>query len=404
MVDDPELDIPDFSDDQKLDEPLTISKKKNSRSLADLWEGLVRIGLGEAAVRAGTALASIALVLMVIWVLSNFYLKGKVVQPQSAIAEAGQPTATAEIANPPLLTPDPVKMVSGITRQALLHTTLPSRPRFDITQYTVQDGDTLFTIADRFDLLPQTLLWGNPDTLPDPHWLKPGQVLNILPTDGVLYTWHEGDGLNAVAEYYNVSPDDIVDWPGNHLDKNTVGDYSHPNIEPGTQLFVPGGTGNFTSWTMPQITRQDPASAKTLGPGYCGEIYDGAYGTGSFVWPTPSHYISGYHYQPEINHFGIDIGGAVGMAIYASDSGVVVYSGWNDYGYGNLLVIDHGNGWQTYYAHLETIYAQCGQSVYQGDQVALMGLTGNTTGPHLHFEMRSDTYGKVDPLLYLPPA
>ena len=82
---------------------------------------------------------------------------------------------------------------------------------------------------------------------------------------------------------------------------------------------------------------------------------------------------------------------------------MVVYSGWNDYGYGNLIVIDHGNGWQTYYAHLETIYAQCGQSVYQGDQIALMGITGNSTGPHLHFEMRSDTYGKVDPLLYMSP-
>jgi len=80
---------------------------------------------------------------------------------------------------------------------------------------------------------------------------------------------------------------------------------------------------------------------------------------------------------------------------------VVVYSGWNDFGYGNLIIIDHGNGWQTYYAHLSTIYAGCGQSVYRGDTIGLMGSTGRSTGPHLHFEMRSDTFGRVDPLNFV---
>jgi murein DD-endopeptidase MepM/ murein hydrolase activator NlpD len=283
----------------------------------------------------------------------------------------------------------------------LLHTQLPSRPRFEIIQYTVVKGDTLFSIAEQFGLDPKTLLWGNQQTLPEPHWLTPGQVLNILPQDGALYEWHQGDGLNGVAKFYQVDPDVIVEWPGNNLSKETVGDYSNPNIEPGTMLFIPGGIGTFNTWSLPTVTRANPAAAKTVGAGACGLVYDGVVGQGIFLWPAATHYISGYTFDPGINHFGIDIGGSVGVAIYASDDGVVVYSGWNDYGYGNLIIIDHGNGWQTYYAHLSTIYASCGQSVYRGDTIGLMGSTGRSTGPHLHFEMRHESFGRVNPLNFL---
>jgi murein DD-endopeptidase MepM/ murein hydrolase activator NlpD len=91
----------------------------------------------------------------------------------------------------------------------------------------------------------------------------------------------------------------------------------------------------------------------------------------------------------------------MGNPIYAADTGVVVYAGWNNFGYGNVVVIDHGNGWQTLYAHMETLAVGCGSYVYAGDYIAGMGSTGNSSGPHLHFEMMHDAYGKVNPNLYL---
>jgi murein DD-endopeptidase MepM/ murein hydrolase activator NlpD len=80
----------------------------------------------------------------------------------------------------------------------------------------------------------------------------------------------------------------------------------------------------------------------------------------------------------------------------------VVYAGWNDYGYGNLIILDHGNGWESRYAHLSQVNVSCGQNVGQGDVIGLMGSTGNSTGPHLHFELMNSTLGKVNPLDFLP--
>ncbi len=382
-------------DQQSANEP------RNGKSLAELWENIIRIGLGEPALRIGAGLASIVLILMVVWVMGTFYLKGNVVNPQTAAVAAALPTATATIPPPKYVLPEPAISVTGITRLAQLHTQLPARPRFEIIQYEVKKGDTLFGIADQFGLQPKSLLWGNQKTLPYPEWLTPGQLLNILPQDGALYEWHQGDGLNGVAKFYKVDPQVIVDWPGNKLNKDTIGDYAHPNIEPGAMVFIPGGVGTFNSWSLPTVTRSNPAVAKTVGAGACGTIYEGVVGPGIFTWPAATHYISGYHFDPGINHFGIDIGGSIGVGIYAADDGVIVYSGWNDFGYGNLIIIDHGNGWQTYYAHLSTIYAACGASVARGETIGLMGSTGRSTGPHLHFEMRNEVFGKVDPLNFV---
>ena len=311
-------------DSNEQNDPL--SSKSNPRSLGELWQTLVEMGLGEASIRVGSGLASLALVLMVVWVMSNFYLKGQVAAPQPAAVAASLPTATPTI-EPPRFELPANNGVQGIFRLALLHTSLPNRPRFEFVEYEIQAGDTLFTIADRFGLKPQSLMWTNPKELGDPHWITPGQVIKIPPTDGAVYEWHAGDGLNAVARFFKVTPEDIINWPGNNLTLESVGDFAAPNIEPGTVLFVPGGQGQFITWNMPRITRDNPAVAKTVGPGYCGTVYDGAVGTSTFVWPAATRYISGYRYQPEINHFGIDIGGSTGVGIYASDNGVIVYAG-----------------------------------------------------------------------------
>ncbi len=286
---------------------------------------------------------------------------------------------------------------ASLVRSTGIHTVFPERPRMDVIKYEVQAGDTLFGIADKFSLKPESVLWGNDDILrDDPHRLSPEQILKIPPVDGTLYVWHAGDGLNGVARFFGVDPQDILTWPGNNLDPNM--DPGNPEIEAGTVLMVPGGHRELVSWSAPRITRANPGVAKILGPGACGTS-DGAVGTGSFIYPTPSHSVSGYNYSSV--HPAIDLAGSTGNAIFASDTGVVVYAGWNDWGYGYVIVLDHGNGWQSLYAHLSAINVGCGQSVYQGGVIGAMGCTGNCTGSHLHFELMNDAYGKVNPLNYL---
>jgi hypothetical protein len=288
----------------------------------------------------------------------------------------------------------------NILRKANIHTIFPERPRIEIMKYEVQESDTLFGIGEKFNLMPDTILWGNWYTLGgDPHTLRPGQELNILPVDGVLHIWSFGEGLNGVAKFYGVSPEDIINWPGNNLDPDI--DPANPGIEEGTALVVPDGRRQPPSWQMIQITRSNPAVAKILGPGYCGSVSSGLVGDGVFDWPTTSQWLSGYKYMPGV-HEAIDIGGVIGASIFASDDGVVVYSGWNDWGYGYVIVLDHGNGWQTLYAHLSSITAGCGQSVTQGQVIGAMGCTGNCSGPHLHFEMRHEIWGRVNPISILP--
>jgi hypothetical protein len=196
--------------------------------------------------------------------------------------------------------------------------------------------------------------------------------------------WREGEDFTKVAEFYNVDPVRIIEYPGNHFDLTSF-DLENPPIEPGRWLIVPDGSRPLIDWGPPAISRANPAVARYYGEGFCGEIYEGAVGFGAFIWPTTDRSISGYRFSPI--HRGIDIAGSIGNAVYATDSGVVVYSGWSNYGYGYLIVVDHGNGWQTAYAHLSSISAVCGQSVFQGSVIGGVGSTGNSSGPHLHFEM-----------------
>ncbi len=380
------------------------SEQPKKRSWPQIWEQILRLGLGETAMRVGTALVSVSMVLLVVWVMNNFYLKGTAISRpvNEAALAASLPTSAAPVAAPYFDVPDLAVYPAGVTRFAQLHTDQPAKPRSEITKYVVQTGDTIFGIAEKFNLQPETILWGNYYTLADdPHRLQPGKELNILPVDGVYYEWHAGDGLNGVAEFYGVKAEDIINFPSNGLNLETIGDYTNPNIPAGAWLVIPGGRREFITWSAPRITRSNPAVAKIFGPGACGSVVDGPVGTGAFVWPTANHWISGYDYSPATNHFGVDLGGSIGVGILAADSGVVVYAGWNDWGYGNVVVVDHGNSWQTLYAHLDAYNVGCGSYVYQGDIIGTMGSTGNSSGPHLHFEMRTDSY-KADPHTLLP--
>ena len=269
--------------------------------------------------------------------------------------------------------PDPW---APIALRADPHTEIPKRPRLGIITYTVQLGDTVQGIAAQFDLEPTTIMWANPAVEDAPDLLRIGQELIILPVDGVYHTVKEGETLESIAKKYKVEVEAITSCPYNSLQPP---DFA---IEPGMKLIIPGGQ---KPWVPKVVTS------------YTGPIPEGARGTGLFQWPVLGYITQGYWY----GHRAIDIGVPVGTAVHAADGGFVSFAGWTDVGYGYLIVIDHANGFATYYAHLSNFYVTAGQKVERGQVIGATGNTGWSTGPHLHFEIR---YLGVpqNPRAYLP--
>ncbi|MGZ9163632.1 MAG: peptidoglycan DD-metalloendopeptidase family protein [Anaerolineales bacterium] len=376
---------------------------KNSPGVfSRLMDTFLDIGLGEAMLRVGTTILSVILLGVVVWLLRLFYLQQPEARNVANALETVPTVLVAGIDNVPQQ--EGVDAFGGIPRLAQVHTTIPSRPRQEVVKYTVEEGDTIFGIAEKFGLQPETVLWGNYYVLlDDPHALQPGQELNILPVNGTYHEWQQGEGLNGISSYYGVQPEDIINYPANNLDVASVGDFSNPNIPPGRWLIVPSGRREFVSWSAPLgVTRENPAYARVLGPGACDAISGGAVGYGAFIWPSNKHYLSGFDYAPNANHWGIDLAGNEGEGVYATDAGVVVYAGWNNYGYGNMILVDHGGGFQSLYAHLSGLNVGCGQSVGQGDVIGAIGSTGRSSGSHLHFEIMTSSY-KANPWDLLPP-
>ena len=274
----------------------------------------------------------------------------------------------------------PIKDVLAMQRESDLHTIIPSRPRAEATTYTVEKGDSIFAIANKFKLKPETVLWANYALLnDDPDALSIGSTLTIPPVDGIYYKWAKYDSLNVIASTYKVKPADIVSYPGNKLD------LTHPEIKPDSYVMIPGGWRASRQWIVPTIWRPSAGASRNIGT-QCTLPENGANGTGSFVWPAVNHYLSGNDYSP--THLGIDIAAADGSPLYAADSGLVVYAGSIGGGYGIMVMIDHGNGYTTLYGHNSSLLVKCGQSVSKGQQIGYTGNTGNSTGPHLHFEVR----------------
>ncbi|MDH3942747.1 MAG: M23 family metallopeptidase [Anaerolineae bacterium] len=392
-------------------------RESGERKPSLIWDRLSRFGLAEPVLRYGIHILTIALVLLALLLMRSFSTamqsehRAELAATAQVIAAPTIEAAVEEISGYggslfsggiPIFPEPEVVLAAGIPRYAQIETTIPTRSRVGVSTYIVQAGDNLFSIADNYGIAPESVLWGNPYTLNgDLRYISPGQELTILPVDGVYHRWSSGETLSGVARFYGVEPRAIIEWPGNKLDSYEV-DPDTLELDDGTWLIIPGGQKELVDWGPPAITRQNPAVAAYYGSGSCGSVYEGAIGTGTFIWPTTNPSLSGYTYDPGL-HPAIDIGGPEGAPIFASDGGVIVYAGWSDYGYGNLVVIDHGTGWQTAYAHMLSFNVACGQSVYQGDVIGAVGNTGNSSGAHLHFEMTSELYGKVNPLDWVSP-
>ncbi len=341
---------------------------------------------------AAWGIAAVMVALMVYTLVARF----SGVRPGAMTAAANAPL---DLPPPPsnvtLPLYEPVEPVSAVMRSAAIRTILPNRPREEPIVYTVEMGDSVFGIAQAFNLKPETVLWANYNILnDDPHMISVGQELLIPPTDGVLYIWKEGDTVDKIAASFKADPDDILLYPGNKID------IADPQIEVGQPVMIPGGSREFRAWVVPTIPR-GPAGVNTtvLGPGACDTSAGGAFGSGVFTWPSNNRVLSGNDYWA--GHLAIDIAAYTGDPIFAADSGLVVYAGPISGGYGNMVMIDHGNGYQTLYAHLSAWTVNCGSSVSQGQIIGRAGSTGRSTGPHLHFEVRY-LGGFINPWHVLP--
>jgi murein DD-endopeptidase MepM/ murein hydrolase activator NlpD len=307
---------------------------------------------------------------------------------------SASPLVVASIATPATST--------ELSRQTDSHTNIPTRPRTDITTYTVQGGDSFTGIAAKFNLTLETLVFSNPYLNDDVHSLRPNQQLLIAPVNGVIRYVQKADTLESLAKFYKVDVDAIVNWPGNKTDLSTLKP-SEPIVSKmpeNSLLMIPGGTRGIVGRPVVTISKQTRYVISDAGPGQCpGGYTGGAVGSGTFAWPVTTRSLSGNNYTSV--HLAVDLAAAMGQAIFAADSGVVTFAGWSNWGYGNMVVLDHGNGWQTLYAHLSQWNVGCGQSVLKGNIVGLGGSTGNSTGPHLHFEMNINGT-RPNPLAYLP--
>ncbi len=245
-------------------------------------------------------------------------------------------------------------------------------PATEPVRHTVAFGDTLAQIAIKYDVTLDGLIAAN--GIANPDAIEVGQVL-VIPLPGAaarpepaeaatVHTVVVGETLPEIAMRYNVTLHTLA----------VANQISNPNrIFPGLVLTIPGAQ-----------VGQDSITKASVGPGLCTEVAVERSGSGYFARPTAGYRLS----QPfRSGHSGVDLANDINTLIVAADGGTTVYSGWNPAGYGNLVVLDHGNGWRTYYAHLNTITVGCGDWVSRGNTVGLMGSTGNSTGPHLHFEL-----------------
>lgn len=265
-------------------------------------------------------------------------------------------------------------VLSASTDDPTVDTQISSKVRDSVIDYVVQEGDTVASIAEKFDVSEDTIRWKN-DLIKDK--IKIGQTLKILPVTGVVHTVSKGDTVYSIAKKYDAVAQAIVDFPFNTFTNDETFE-----LAIGQTIVVPDGV-------MPSV--QTNTRIRQLTPN-AGTVT----ASGQFVWPSSGTITQRFSWY----HPGLDIANPGGPTVVAADSGRVIFAGWDSTGYGYMVLIDHGNGYKTRYGHLSQVMVISGQTIGRGQAVGRMGNTGHSTGTHLHFEIYYNGV-RYNPLNYL---
>ena len=269
---------------------------------------------------------------------------------------------------------EPSALAGTLYKPHLLTVESSTRVRTATEEYVVQPGDTVSTIAVRFRVSINTILWEN--GLRSYSLIRPGDKLKILPTSGIRHTVKKNETLGKIANKYDVESEEILKT--NQLAMDST-------LQIGQKLIIPGGKKTYASPSTVVSRLANivaPPSAKLSGA--------------KLQWPTTDTRITQYYHW---RHSGLDIAGTLKSPIYAAESGVVESVGWGS-GYGYQILVKHDNGMKTRYAHLSKFHVKKGQRVARGETIGMVGSTGRSTGPHLHLEVYDGGYRR-NPLSYL---
>jgi murein DD-endopeptidase MepM/ murein hydrolase activator NlpD len=309
------------------------------------------------------------------------------------------PTAAIDEAAISLLTPIP---------QATQNSDVVQRPNQPFTErsegaggdfvyYTIQNGDTLELIIQRYDLEDFcTIVWSNDARFVSP--LRPGNQIVIPPVDGVFAKIRETKTINQLAEETGVSAFEIIDSPFNPTLDGAAPDNL---LLEGMQIMVPSGNGgNCNVWSAKPVAAGDSSNGGASVSSIVG--FYNLWGCSANItgggFPVQHPLSGGGQFFQGFSsfHSGVDLSAATGTPVVSAGIGTVIFAGRNNTGYGNVVVIAHGTTF-TLYAHLNTYNVSCGQDVSSGQTIGAVGSTGNSSGPHLHFEIRNANFDALDP-------
>ena len=259
-----------------------------------------------------------------------------------------------------------------------------AQPRPLFFRYEVQEGDTVTAIAERFGITPNYILWNNIDIIPDADFLSVGEEIQIPSVGGILHGVRYGETLLEIADRYDANIVDIVEVNG--LD-------SEGSIYADTTILVPGGrVVSRPAVVVRPAPTATPAPARAVAAAPTTSEFN-------FIWPTRDIITS--YFGPS-HPLGIDIRAPVGTPIKAAADGTVIFvGGTRCCSYGLYVEVQHDGGFTTLYAHLASFAVKSGDEVTAGTVLGFAGLTGRTTGPHLHFEIELNGVRR-NPMIYLP--